>query len=467
MKIALISCSKEKKNYACAAHELYSSSKLFSASYRYAKQVADKVYLLSALYGLVSEDVILEPYDKTLKDMSRNEQIIWANTVLADMQAEFNIDCDEFIILAGSFYYRDLISSLPHYTLPLGQLRMGERISWLNRQNSKLSKNIISHRDSSATYVEPAFYCSELHKIFNEMPRYTWDQISEIPFDSGIYIVFETGEKYHGMDRVVRVGTHRSPGRLSQRLTDHFVRENHDGSIFRKNIGKAILNAYHDPYLHNWTVDTSKPENISHMDKKKNADTETRVSKYLRNTFSFVVFPVEDQRERLRLEEAIISTLNHTNDFGPSERWADRFSPEIEIRTSGMWLKQGLDSQPLTEAEFAQLKRYCSKTPNVPSDKVQKSVQPSKRTQSCVKSTHRYGKYENLYHFLCNNEQSTVKLSFDEMEKILGFELPRSATIYTAWWNGHNHCYAWKEAGYEVRDIQNGILTKSATFVKR
>lgn len=83
--------------------------------------------------------------------------------------------------------------------------------------------------------MEPAFYCSELHKIFNEMPRYTWDQISEIPFDSGIYIVFETGEKYHGMDRVVRVGTHRSPGRLRQRLTDHFVRENHDGSsIFEK-----------------------------------------------------------------------------------------------------------------------------------------------------------------------------------------------------------------------------------------
>lgn len=89
---------------------------------------------------------------------------------LADMQAEFNIDCDEFIILAGSFYYRDLISSLPHYTLPLGQLRMGERISWLNRQNSKLSKNIISHRDSSATYVEPAFYCSELHKILMKCP---------------------------------------------------------------------------------------------------------------------------------------------------------------------------------------------------------------------------------------------------------------------------------------------------------
>lgn len=77
MKIALISCTKEKKHYACAARELYSSSTLFSASYRYAKRVADKVYILSALHGLVSEDTVLNPYNKTLKDMSRKEQIIW------------------------------------------------------------------------------------------------------------------------------------------------------------------------------------------------------------------------------------------------------------------------------------------------------------------------------------------------------------------------------------------------------
>ena len=62
MRIALISCSKEKKNYPCPAHELYSASNLFSLSYQYAKKYADKIYILSAKYGLVAEDCILMFY---------------------------------------------------------------------------------------------------------------------------------------------------------------------------------------------------------------------------------------------------------------------------------------------------------------------------------------------------------------------------------------------------------------------
>lgn len=56
MQIALISCSKMKKTYPCPAHELYSASDLFSLSYQYAKKRADKVYILSAKYGLVVSD---------------------------------------------------------------------------------------------------------------------------------------------------------------------------------------------------------------------------------------------------------------------------------------------------------------------------------------------------------------------------------------------------------------------------
>ena len=59
MVVALISCSKEKKNYTCPAKELYSASTLFSLSYKYAKKVADKIYILSALYGLVPEDRVI------------------------------------------------------------------------------------------------------------------------------------------------------------------------------------------------------------------------------------------------------------------------------------------------------------------------------------------------------------------------------------------------------------------------
>ena len=307
MRIALISCSKEKKGYSCPARELYSASNLFSLSCQYAKKVADKIFILSAKYGLVAEDQIIPPYNQTLKEMNRQQQLNWASGVLDALERECNLSSDHFILLAGNTYCRDLIQCLPNHSLPLDGLRMGERMSCL--------KKLL---DGSLP-VSASTRCDQLHRLFCAMPRYTWDQISQIPFANGIYIIFEKGERYHGMERIVRVGTHTSADRLKVRLLDHFVHENHDGSIFRKNVGKAILNAYRDPYLAIWTMDTSKPENRRFLDEEKNTATERRVSKYLRENFTFTVFQVMDKDERLRMEEAIIATLNAEPTFIPGK----------------------------------------------------------------------------------------------------------------------------------------------------
>ena len=97
-----------------------------------------------------------------------------------------------------------------------------------------------------------------LHRLFNDMPMFCWNMIGKIGFDNGIYIVFEEGETYNNMNRVVRVGTHDKDGRLRKRLKDHYVHANKDGSVFRKNVGKAILNRDHDPYLKIWSMNSSK-----------------------------------------------------------------------------------------------------------------------------------------------------------------------------------------------------------------
>ena len=68
MKIALISCSKMKRDHSCTAAELYSPSHLFSLSYAYAQKVADKVFILSAKYGLVEEEDVISPYNLTLNN---------------------------------------------------------------------------------------------------------------------------------------------------------------------------------------------------------------------------------------------------------------------------------------------------------------------------------------------------------------------------------------------------------------
>ena len=360
MKVALISCTKEKLPYRCKARELYSPSTLFSLSYQYAKQHADKIYILSAKYGLLAEDTIAEPYDLTLKNMSKEEKIQWTNKVFAQLKTNCNVNEDEFIILAGKSYYEYLLPMLPSATLPLGNLPMGKRMAYL--------KDLIDHDGRTASvHIEKPMatefaapketsYQTEhglqLHQLFCALPRYTWQNIASIPFQNGIYLVFEQGETYHGLPRIVRVGTHTSPNRLKQRLNDHFNRENHNGSIFRKNIGKAILNKANDPYLSTWTLDTSKPPYLGRENKAKETEVEQAVTSYLHRNITFTVFPIDAKEERLRLEKAIISSLHHTSDFRASDAWLGNYSPESAIRQSGMWLKQGVDAIPLTDAEM-------------------------------------------------------------------------------------------------------------------
>ena len=449
MRISLISCSKEKKGYPCPARELYSASNLFSLSYQYAKKVADKIFILSAKYGLVAENQILPPYNQTLKEMNRQQQVNWASGVLAALERECNLSSDYFILLAGNTYCRDLVQHLPNHSMPLDGLRMGERMS-------KLKKLL----DGSVP-VSASTRCTQLHRLFCAMPRYTWDQISQIPFTNGIYIIFEKGEQYHGMERIVRVGTHTSANRLKARLLDHFVCENHDGSIFRKNVGKAILNAHRDPYLAAWTMDTSKPENRRFLDEEKNTDTERRVSKYLRENFTFAGFQVMDKDERLRMEEAIIATLNAETTFIPGSKWPGLYSPEKEIRESGLWLKQGLNGKPMTDSEFERLLVLCGQG-NINTKPATSTCKPhvaEATGQSC-------GKYAPLLQFLQRQTAEQIILTYAEVESILGFKLPKSAYTYTMWWNskGHPHCQAWLQAGYDVADVGETLRTQIITF---
>ena len=104
MKIALISCSKLKTDHPCPARELYAPSRLFSLSHQYARRNADKVYILSAKYGLVEESDMIVPYDLTLADLPEHRQRDWANYVLTQMGERFDLERDTFLILPGRPY---------------------------------------------------------------------------------------------------------------------------------------------------------------------------------------------------------------------------------------------------------------------------------------------------------------------------------------------------------------------------
>jgi hypothetical protein len=198
--------------------------------------------------------------------------------------------------------------------------------------------------------------CAELHSLARH------GTLHGFPFDrtrlpvNGIYVLFETGEEAHGGDRIVRVGTHTGENQLPSRLMQHFVNENKDRSIFRKNIGRALLNKAGDLFLAEWELDrTSRAARLRHGPEQQTAKrlaVEREVTKYLQSHFRFVVFRVDDKRDRLALESRIISTVSGCDECRPSDAWLGLSSPKEKIRQCGLWLVNELYKEPLAQADL-------------------------------------------------------------------------------------------------------------------
>lgn len=203
--------------------------------------------------------------------------------------------------------------------------------------------------------------CNTIHRWFNGMKKYTFPfNEQEIP-ENGIYILFEKGEFAHSANRIVRIGTHTGNNQLRSRLFQHFLNENKDRSIFRKNIGRALLNKDKDPFLEQWEIDlttkNAKEVHSNSVDFMKQKETEKKVTKYIQNNFSFVVFQIDDKDKRLEIESKIISTVSLCDECKPSENWLGNFSPKEKIRKSGLWLVNELWKTPLTDANMIELKQ--------------------------------------------------------------------------------------------------------------
>lgn len=137
MKIALIGCVKQKANKPQKARELYISP-LFVKSLEYAEKInVDKIYVLSAKYGLVPIDKVIEPYEKTLNNMKKNERVEWANEVLSELSKVSDIMKDEYYILAGKNYYENIYKRLKNVKIVMEGLQLGQRLQFLNKELSQ------------------------------------------------------------------------------------------------------------------------------------------------------------------------------------------------------------------------------------------------------------------------------------------------------------------------------------------
>lgn len=193
--------------------------------------------------------------------------------------------------------------------------------------------------------------CKKIHILFNNLPRYSFPFDAEAIPDNGIYLLFEEGETAHGGDRIVRIGTHTGKNQIRARLKQHFIQENKDRSIFRKNIGRCFLNIKPDPYLKIWNMDftTSAMKKKAYLiDRDYQQQIERRISKYIQNKFTFAVLSISNKRERIGLESKIVSTVSLCEECFPSSKWLGLSSPKDKIRESGLWQVNELYKFPLS-----------------------------------------------------------------------------------------------------------------------
>lgn len=200
-----------------------------------------------------------------------------------------------------------------------------------------------------------------LHTLFNSKRRFRFpfdNVIQEIP-KNGIYLIFEKGEKYKNLDRIVRVGTHTGDNQLRSRLKQHFIKENKNRSIFRKNIGRCMLNKLNSPYQRIWDLDsTSRVDKVKNghlIDRDFEKALEKQISEYIQSNLSFTIFDIQTKDDRLFWESRIISTLAAFPSITPSKNWLGQYSPKQKIQQYGLWQVNELLNQPLSNKEYKEL----------------------------------------------------------------------------------------------------------------
>lgn len=360
---------KKKLTRPALAKDLYIST-LFKGVYAYAQTFEpDAIFVLSAKYGLLPINKRIQPYELTLKSMSTDAVRQWASRVLTQIEKVADLQRDHFIILAGKDYRRFLVPHLHSYEIPLEGLDFGNQLKRLKellaeappKAPKKARRPSQQPRTKQPKSSGAHDACERLHEMAGCLPRHSF------PFDgatipvNGIYLLFERGEKSHGGPRIVRVGTHTGVGQLPSRLGEHFLTPNKDRSIFRKNIGRALLNRDCDPFLASWEIDLTKKAAralyAESVDLEYQAGIEATVSDYIRKNFSFAVVEVKNKEQRLALESRLISTVSLCEKCRPSQDWLGLHAPNPKIGVSGLWQVQHLYKTPAGPADLALVER--------------------------------------------------------------------------------------------------------------
>jgi hypothetical protein len=342
-RIALVSCGSAKVSFKTEARYLYKSP-LFQNSIYVANAIADEVFILSALYGLVRQDAILEPYNLSLKSFDKAQSAQWGADIVKRL-SRLRSEPLEAIMFAGSSYVDPIIGSVLTSKIslkdPLKGLPLGARGSQIRRMKK------IVHRGELAIKL----YDTLARKIQRgEMVQLT-DVLKQntLP-EKGVYIFCDPTQESKlrsGAPRIVRIGTHAvstgSKSTLRSRLRTHLGSAtgggSHRSSIFRLHVGQSLIakNSLKEKYPH-WGVGSTASSEIRISEQELEQEVSAYIGKLL-----VTIIPLMDESgpnsARAHVERALVALFTENMDFleESTASWLGRLSTRPQLQKSGIW----------------------------------------------------------------------------------------------------------------------------------
>lgn len=343
----LISCTKKKLDHPAPAKLIYTST-TFRESVRTAELLGIKFSILSAKFGILDPDRIIDPYDVSIKGMDAASKAKWALEVVNQLSHIIN-DGTNVMFFAGEDYCKPLVHAAEHrswsFSMPMRGLPLGYRVGFL-RQLQRLD-----HRSEAIERLYELFSALVKETGFNTLEDVVQTQLPK----QGLYFFFDEHEpsKYSTrLPRLVRVGTHAvsagSKATLRTRLRAHLGLAagggNHRASIFRLHVGRALIER---SGMHERFPDWGKGQSAERSISETEAELEKEVSAYIKK-LRLLYLPIADEAgkrsDRAILEAFVIALITEylaILDL-PSKSWLGNWSDRNPIRNSGLWNVRGV-----------------------------------------------------------------------------------------------------------------------------
>jgi uncharacterized protein DUF6884 len=132
--LVLVACVKSKLPYPAVARDLYTSA-WFRKTRDLVEASSARWFVLSALYGLVTPETKIAPYDHTLNNLPAATRRDWAEKVMAQL-APGIAEHKRIVMFAGQRYREFLVGPLERcgkiIEVPMEHMARGEQLGWLS-----------------------------------------------------------------------------------------------------------------------------------------------------------------------------------------------------------------------------------------------------------------------------------------------------------------------------------------------